>query len=393
MKRYIVVILFLLSLSLISCPSPSTIQPVPNESLKLASWNIRILSDSSRDDSELQKIADIINRYDFVAVQEVRDETVINRLLAILPPEWDAIISGKTGRGVKEQYAYFYDSHIIDSLGTPYLFQDPDDLLIREPYIAHFRASDFDFTLITIHSIYGDSISDRRTEIALMDEVVGLVDAANGAESDVILLGDFNMPADDYSWNMGTYQNLIQETTKTTITDTSSYDNQWIAYGTWIHEYSSFNEMYRFDEIVFANDDSQASLEVSDHRPISAIYKTDFGDDDSEGAWTITTGFESTGGPSEVSTTGDIRITVVVKEPTESESVTIENFDIKDIDISTWTLGDLNDPTAHGFSSGTILTPGQTLTLNHSSLGFGINNTGEVLYLKDGKGGNVDVWP
>lgn len=395
MKYLKTTILIFLSLFLVSCPittaSPNNSQST--ESIKLASWNVRILSDNSRDNSELQKIATIIDRYDIVAVQEVRDDEVINRLLNILPDEWDAIISNKTGRGVKEQYTYFYDSTIIQHLGTPYLFNDPDDLLIREPFIAHFKASDFDFTLATIHSIYGDSINDRRAEIMKMDDIIALVNTANGSESDIILLGDFNMPADDYSWDMGTYQNLIQPTLKTTISDTSSYDNFWINSDTWNNEYNSFYEMYKFDELLFTNDDDQASLEVSDHRPISATFTTNLGDDDLTGNWSNTAGFIATGGSSGYPTTGDIKIYNVVKEPTDDESVTLKNYDSVDIDISDWTLGDKNDPTSHVFSNGTIIKAGETLFLNHSTLGFGINNTGEILYLKDGLGTDVDIWP
>ena len=226
-----------------------------------------------------------------------------------------------------------------------------------------------------------------------MDDIIALVDSANGSESDIILLGDFNMPADDYSWDMESYHNLIQPTLKTTITDTSSYDNFWINSGTWNKEYSSFYEMYKFDELLFTNDDDQASLEVSDHRPISATFITNLGDDDLSGNWTNTTGFTATGGSSGYPTTGDIRIYSVVKEPTDNESVTLKNYDSVDIDISDWTLGDKNDPTSHNFSNGTIIKAGETLFLNHSTLGFGINNTGEILYLKEVSGTDVDIWP
>lgn len=104
MKHIKATIFIILSLLFVSCPI-TTATPnntSPSESIKLASWNVRILSDNSRDDSELQKIATIIDRYDIVAVQEVRDNEVINRLLNILPDEWGTIISNKTGRGVKE---------------------------------------------------------------------------------------------------------------------------------------------------------------------------------------------------------------------------------------------------------------------------------------------------
>lgn len=346
MKHIKATILIILSLLFVSCPvsnaTPNNIQLT--ESIKLASWNIRKLSDNSRDDSELQKIAAIIDRYDIVAIQEVRDSIVINRLLDILPDEWKAWNSNKTGRGVKEQYTYFYDSNIILPLGTSYLVNDPDDLLIREPFIAHFKASDFDFTLETIHSIYGDSISDIRDEIQMMDDIIALVDTANVNESDIILLGDFNMPADDYSWDMRSYHNLIQSTLKITINDTSSYANFWINSGTWNREYNSFYEIYKFNELSFSNNDDQASLEVSDHRPISATFKTSLGDDDLAGNWTNTAGFTATASSSSYLTTGDIRIYSVAKEPTDNELVTLKNYDSVDIDISNWTLGDKKRP-------------------------------------------------
>ena len=130
MKHIKSIILILISLLFVSCHISNTIlnNTQPTEWIKLTSWNIRILSNDSWDDFEQQKIATIIDRYDIFAVQEVRDSDVINRLLNILPDDWDAIISNKTGRGVKEQYTVFYDSNIIQPLGTSYLFSDSDDL-------------------------------------------------------------------------------------------------------------------------------------------------------------------------------------------------------------------------------------------------------------------------
>ena len=47
--------------------------------LKLAAWNIRIMSDKSRTDAELQAIARILVDYDFIAIVELRDEMVLKR--------------------------------------------------------------------------------------------------------------------------------------------------------------------------------------------------------------------------------------------------------------------------------------------------------------------------
>ena len=47
--------------------------------LRLAAWNIRIMSNKSRTDAELQAIARTLADYDFIAIVELRDEAVLKR--------------------------------------------------------------------------------------------------------------------------------------------------------------------------------------------------------------------------------------------------------------------------------------------------------------------------
>ena len=47
--------------------------------LKLAAWNIRIMSNKSRTDAELKAIARTLADYDFIAISELRDEVVLKR--------------------------------------------------------------------------------------------------------------------------------------------------------------------------------------------------------------------------------------------------------------------------------------------------------------------------
>lgn len=247
----------------------------------LTTWNIRILSDNSRDDRELDQIASLLELSDFVAVQEVRDSVVLDRLMERMEG-WDYILSLPVGRGVKEFYAYLYRTDLFEVLGAPYTLNDGEDLFIREPFVAHFRSGSFDFTIITIHSIYGDTKAVRREEAALLDEVIRYVDDENGAEADVILTGDFNLPGDDKAWEMD-FDYLVPSQLKTTITDTSSYDNIWIGPSTM--EVSRDVSLYPFDELLYGNDDKTASREVSDHRPVSVELRTNLPDDDEEGDW------------------------------------------------------------------------------------------------------------
>ena len=84
-------------------------------------------------------------------------------------------------------------------------------------------------------------------------------------------------------------------------------------------------------------------------------------------------------------------ISSVVATPTDSESITLKNNSGSTIDISGWTLGDTNDPTSYKIPAGTILTQGSIKVFPHTTLGFQINDSGEVLYLKNGTT-EIDVW-
>ena len=398
--------LFLLSFVLIftSCVanSPQEPEPTPTHTpeqtidFTLATWNIRILSDGSRTDEELTQIASILDDYDLIAIQEVRDTVVMQRLSDMLP-EYSYLVSAAVGDSVTERYAFMYRTDLVTALGTPYILCDSADQFIREPYIAHFRIGTFDFTLITIHVLYGTE-PERREEIKHLDDVLSVVDTANGDENDVFLMGDFNFPATESSFEITTYTAIIPATEMTTITDTSSYDNIWYNPSESAEKLPGYT-IFKFDEDIFGNDDDAASLAVSDHRPVSITFTTDGVDDDAEGDWSSTAaclpGIAPTATPAPTPTTstaGDIRFESVTADPTDSEQITIKNYSIWTVDLSGWTIGDLNNPTAYNIPNGLTLTPGESHQFVHSTLGFGINNSGETLYLRDANGLDVDTW-
>ena len=160
----------ILSLAIISCASYS--KSVPK--VKIASWNVRYLSTGSRNAEEVNMIASIISKFDLVAVQEARDYEVLDRLERKLPG-WKYEASKEVGRGQKEIYAYFWKEDKISLIGDCFTFNDPGDGFIREPYVCTFIAGEFDFTLSTIHLLYGDSKADRRhyaTESFVTEEPV-----------------------------------------------------------------------------------------------------------------------------------------------------------------------------------------------------------------------------
>ena len=253
---------------------------------RLAAWNIRFFSDGSRTDEELHHIANVLIDYDFIAVVELRDEVVLMRTEAILEGmgrDYDYIASPPVGAKQKERYAFLFDSQIIRVIEGGKVFPDPNDAFLREPYFATFKAGEFDFTVIAVHVIWGDSVPQRRREVQELANVYQTVQNADAAEQDVILLGDFNRNPDDQAaygplLAIPSMKHLLQLPQKSHIKETSLYDN--IFFQTeHVAEYTGDSGIERFDEIHFGNDDDAASLAVSDHRPVWATFRIDTDDD------------------------------------------------------------------------------------------------------------------
>ena len=255
---------------------------------RLAAWNIRIFSDGSRNNDELHHIAKVLIDYDFIAIVELRDERVLIRTEAVLEGmgrDYDYVMSPPVGARVKERYAFLFDPQIGRVIEDGEVFPDRNDAFLREPYFATFKAGEFDFTAIAVHVIWGDTVNQRRREVQELANVYQAVQAADDAEQDVILLGDFNRNPDDRLayrplLSIQSMGHLFQLPEKSHIKDTSLYDN--IFFQTrHVTEYTGDSGIERFDEMLFGNNDAAASLAVSDHRPVWGIFRIDVDDDGS----------------------------------------------------------------------------------------------------------------
>lgn len=87
-----------------------------------------------------------------------------------------------------------------------------------------------------------------------------------------------------------------------------------------------------------------------------------------------------------------VYIFAVTTTPTSQEQVTIKNNSGETQDLSRWTIGDKNDPWAYSIPRNTILEQDSLKTFKSSTLGFGINDNNEIIYLKDSIGMTVDTW-
>ncbi len=272
-KLFIATVLFILLISpaLVFC-----------DTISVATFNIRIFSNNSRDESELYQICNLLKEFDFIAVQEVRDTKILDRTVSMLKNQfkinYEYITSPKAGRKVQEIYAFLYRIDKVEYLKESYTVSDEEDLFIREPFFAKFKAGNFDFHVISIHIIWGDSITERRAEALLLDDVY-LSGQNMNEENDVILLGDFNLsPTDKGFVELLEIPDMIYVNEKlTTSIKDKLYDNIFFQ-SNYTKEFTGNYGVIKFDEQIFGNDDKKARLMVSDHRPLFAEF--DVGSDD-----------------------------------------------------------------------------------------------------------------
>ena len=86
-----------------------------SNSLLLATWNIREFGDNRKPES-LYYIAEIISRFDLVAIQEVSgNKKGLEKVMAILGKNWSYIATDSTegSAGGQECMAFLYDTHKV----------------------------------------------------------------------------------------------------------------------------------------------------------------------------------------------------------------------------------------------------------------------------------------
>ena len=260
--------------------------------LRLAAWNIRIMSNKSRTDTELQQIARTLADYDFIAIVELRDEAVLKRtqkILSAMGKSYQYQFSPAVGRGSKERYAFLYKPEVVSVVRAGELYPDDADSkddFARDPYWATFRAGEFDFSVIAVHVVWGKTVAPRKAEVRALADIYRYVQDANGAEDDVLLLGDFNRnPNDTESYHpimaFPSMTRLFDLPQKSHIRDSSLYDNIFFP-KKYLTEYLNRSGIDRFDETDFSNNDKAANLAVSDHRPVWAVFRTTLDDDGSD---------------------------------------------------------------------------------------------------------------
>jgi endonuclease/exonuclease/phosphatase family metal-dependent hydrolase len=189
-----------------------------DETLNLATWNIREFGKKKRRKAAIHLIAEIMGQFDLISVVELRDNVSdLQRVLEILGPYWHVVYSdyNTDAAGNRERIAYVYDKRAVAFTGLA-AEADPirkkmkvvrDGQEVREylpkitwwrsPFMASFRAGDFDFVAITAHIRWdssGTEASRQRALQELADWVHKRSREKHLVDKDIILMGDFNIP-------------------------------------------------------------------------------------------------------------------------------------------------------------------------------------------------------
>ena len=298
-------------------------QKTATDTLLLATWNIRAFSDNRRKES-LYYIAEIVSRFDLIAIQEVSANLAgLNKLVSLLSLNWDYFVTDitDTGSGSGERMAFLYDKSKISFRKMAAEIVLPKKQLIndglqfaRTPYCIAFQAGWFKFVLTTVHIYYGsNSTADKKKREEEIDMITSVLSQrARNEDMSYILLGDFNIP----NVNDGTMKALEQygfivpdkiKDHPSDLGNTNHYDQ--IAFNLKLDENMTvFNEKeqkagtFHFEETVYTEQDleiykeyfldkikgkndseikkyylsSWRTFQMSDHLPLWVELKIDF---------------------------------------------------------------------------------------------------------------------
>jgi endonuclease/exonuclease/phosphatase family metal-dependent hydrolase len=194
------------------------------ETLMLATWNLREFDSESwgeRLPESYEYIAEIADRFDLIALQEVRANLhALTALQSRLGRDWRFIVSDVTRgtAGNQERLAFLYDSRKVTFLGIagelvlppieprkePGQTEKPPPVpaqqVARTPLMAAFQVGWTKFMIATVHIVYGEDSAEPAARVDEIKQVAGFLrertDDPGEHIRNFIALGDFNIFTD-----------------------------------------------------------------------------------------------------------------------------------------------------------------------------------------------------
>ncbi len=266
---------------------------IPNrrvdENLLLATWNIQKFG-SKKSDRALQYIADICERFDIIALQEIQTNLRgLSKLQDLLPGNYKILVTDPTGND--ERFAFLYDKRTVVSTGlaceigfavsgkTHAGYQ-----LHRMPYCASFRAGRFDFVVTNVHIFYGEGEAGKAERVKEITALVYYIDRQSKApkykvfDRDFFVVGDFNIEEiGDRFFNAlaakGFQMPANLDTLYTNFAQDKTFDKiAWVKRDSF--SFSGNCNVVPFYQVLFQDTDPPGGkAEMSDHLPLWAEFK------------------------------------------------------------------------------------------------------------------------
>lgn len=186
-------------------------------SLLLATWNIREFGGAKyggRTTDAMYYIAECMNAFDLIAVQEVRaDLRALKDVMRLLGPQWDVLFTDVSyaDGGNFERLAFVYNKGKVNFTGLAGELVLPSkeaskavSQIARTPFICGFQVGWAKLNLCTVHIYYGEGVAEdprRVEEINLLasllakkaKDYMNLDAPLDYSPEHLVLLGDFNI--------------------------------------------------------------------------------------------------------------------------------------------------------------------------------------------------------
>jgi endonuclease/exonuclease/phosphatase family metal-dependent hydrolase len=172
-------------------------------------WVAEAADSPKRDYRGLWAVAEIVSRFDIVALQEVCGNLrALRTLMKTLGPRWRFLMTDVShgARGSGERMAFLFDSSRVELSGlagelvlSPERLSEigPDALkqqFARTPYSVSFQAGDTTLILTTLHVLYGSGPAERVPELkAIAQLLADWARQVNRWHHNLVALGDFNI--------------------------------------------------------------------------------------------------------------------------------------------------------------------------------------------------------
>lgn len=263
-----IIILFVLSFLSITLFS--------QRSIKIASFNIQNFGKTKMKQVKIvDTLSAIVKMFDVIAIQEISDvnNQTAKALLKIINKNskyhYKLACSNRTGlqlndKSSQEQYAFYYNSDVLELIDTSLFDDSAYDYFQREPYIASFKTKDdnFSFVICTIHTTPELAVE----EIKSLYEVARWIPNRFKDSKNIIFCGDFNASCNyakpeqlaNLSIHLPPFNWIIPDTVKTNLSINSN-----CAYDRFVVTDLLFPKISNWSVLKFFS-----SKKVSDHWPV-----------------------------------------------------------------------------------------------------------------------------